>query len=239
VPLSSAKDLKGDRNWIRSAVGFGLFLLLLPAALMVSAGTLAWPMGWVLVVFILVSTVVSRLIALRKFPDLLKERGSYTTVEGVKPWDRVIVSSVGLIGPLVTFLVAGLDHRYAWPPPVSIPLTYLALLLVVLGFGVGVWAMAVNRFFSAVVRFQHERGHHVVDQGPYRWIRHPSYAGAVLAYLAIPLMLDACWALVPGSLMCAAVIVRTHLEDQTLLQELPGYPEYARRTPFRLLPGIW
>ena len=234
---SGSEDRK--RNWLGTAIGFALFLLLLPAALMGSAGTADWPMGWILVALLLGSTVVSRMIVWRKFPDLLEERGRFTTVQGVKPWDRVIVRWVGLIGPLASFVVAGLDHRNAWPPPVSVSLQVLALLLVVLGFGLGVWAMAVNRFFSAVVRIQRERGHRVVDTGPYRWVRHPSYAGALIAYLAIPVMLDALWALLPVALLCAVLIVRTLLEDRTLLQELPGYEQYARTTRFRLLPGVW
>ena len=237
APNPGTASSKHER--VGSAVGFALFLLLLPAALLVSAGDTSWSMGWALVVLLLASTVLSRLIAWRKFPDLLDERGRYSTVQGVKPWDKAIVRWVGLVGPLVTFVVAGLDHRYGWSPPVARSLEVLALLLVGFGIGLGVWAMAVNRFFSAVVRIQHERGHHVVDTGPYRWIRHPSYAGAVMAYMAIPVMLDTLWALAPAALLSALVILRTQLEDRTLLQELPGYEAYARITRFRLLPGVW
>ncbi len=97
----------------------------------------------------------------------------------------------------------------------------------------------VNRFFSAVVRVQTDRGHTVVDAGPYRWMRHPAYAGGVIANLAVPLMLGSAWALIPGALTAALTVLRTALEDRTLRAELPGYADYAGRTRWRLCPGVW
>lgn len=96
-----------------------------------------------------------------------------------------------------------------------------------------------NRYFSAVARIQEDRGQQVVTSGPYRFVRHPSYAGTLLASLAWPLMLDAAWALIPGTAMAVALVVRTALEDQMLREELEGYQSYAERTPSRLIPGVW
>jgi len=100
-------------------------------------------------------------------------------------------------------------------------------------------ALIENRFFSGVVRIQPERGHYVVSGGPYRWMRHPGYAGALLAYLATPVFLDSWWAGVPAIALAGALVVRTHLEDRTLQDELPGYRDYARRVRSRLVPGVW
>jgi protein-S-isoprenylcysteine O-methyltransferase Ste14 len=99
--------------------------------------------------------------------------------------------------------------------------------------------MTVNRFFSAMVRIQADRGHRVVENGPYRWMRHPAYAGGVIANLATPLMLGSAWALIPAGLTVALVVLRTSLEDRTLQAELPGYAAYAARTRYRLVPGVW
>jgi protein-S-isoprenylcysteine O-methyltransferase Ste14 len=89
------------------------------------------------------------------------------------------------------------------------------------------------------VRIQEERGQQVIDSGPYAWVRHPMYLGIIVLMLSIPLILGSLWALIPGGLIGALFTVRTALEDRTLQQELPGYPEYARRIRYRLLPWIW
>jgi protein-S-isoprenylcysteine O-methyltransferase Ste14 len=99
--------------------------------------------------------------------------------------------------------------------------------------------MVENRYFSAVARIQKDRGQEVVTTGPYRVVRHPSYAGAILASLALPLMLDALWSLIPALLLVVAVVVRTALEDQMLMADLEGYQRYALRTRCRLVPGLW
>jgi protein-S-isoprenylcysteine O-methyltransferase Ste14 len=102
-----------------------------------------------------------------------------------------------------------------------------------------VWAMVVNPFFSAVARIQQDRGQWVVSSGPYRFVRHPSYAGALVASLALPFMLDALWALIPALAMVAALAVRTALEDRMLRRELEGYQGYVETTAYRLIPGLW
>ena len=99
--------------------------------------------------------------------------------------------------------------------------------------------MVANRFFSAVVRIQTDRGQTVVTSGPYRLVRHPGYAGGMLAWLAAPLALDSLWALLPAALTALALVIRTILEDRMLHAGLPGYAEYAQRTRARLLPGVW
>jgi hypothetical protein len=109
-------------------------------------------------------------------------------------------------------------------------------LVIAGGYGLTVWAMVVNRYFSSVARIQHDRGQVVVTRGPYRVVRHPSYAGAILAALALPIMLDAIWSLVPALVMVVALIIRTSLEDRMLREELEGYQSYTEETPYRLIP---
>ena len=70
-------------------------------------------------------------------------------------------------------------------------------------------------------------------------MRHPGYAGGAVSILATTLLLGSLWALLPAGLTIAAMVVRTALEDRTLQEELPGYAEYAQRTRYRLLPGVW
>lgn len=224
---------------LRAAIRFLLMLLILCGVLFLAAGTLNWPMGWVYVALTLFATLASRLLALRRHPDLLKERASFAEKRNAKPWDAALVQLVAVIGPAITQIVAGLNYRFGWPPAIPLWLALVALVLVIAGWAIGTWAMVTNRFFSAVVRIQTDRGHTVVADGPYRWVRHPAYAGGVIANLAVPLMLGSAWALIPGVLTAGLTVLRTSLEDRTLQAELPGYADYAQRTRYRLLPGVW
>jgi len=225
-------------NW-RAAVGFLVLILAVPAVLLLAAGRWDWWPAWVYFGLAVVCTVISRVIVMRRYPDLLVERSRYRESEGAKGWDRVLVPIVASYGPLTVLLVAGLDERFGWPPRLPLALQFAALLLLALGYAFSTWAMVVNRFFSAVVRIQKERDHTVVTGGPYRFVRHPGYAGGLVADLAVPLLLGSLWALVPAGLTMVGLVVRTALEDRTLREELPGYHDYARRTRYRLVPGIW
>jgi protein-S-isoprenylcysteine O-methyltransferase Ste14 len=113
------------------------------------------------------------------------------------------------------------------------------LAIAVLGSLLTTWAMIANRFFYGVLRIAKDRGHTVATGGPYRYVRHPGYGGAIAFDLAAPLVLGSLWALIPAVLTACAIIVRTALEDRALQAGLDGYAEYAQRVRYRLLPGVW
>lgn len=99
--------------------------------------------------------------------------------------------------------------------------------------------MIVNRFFSAVVRLQTDRGHHVVTAGPYRIVRHPGYVGIIVGCMCSPIALGSWLAAVPMVPCLALFVRRTVLEDRFLRENLDGYADYANRVRYRLLPGLW
>jgi protein-S-isoprenylcysteine O-methyltransferase Ste14 len=141
--------------------------------------------------------------------------------------------------PIASWVVAGLDLRFGGLRPISTAFNVSGLLVTVLGYTLFLWAMASNAFFAEGVRIQQERGHTVATGGPYRFVRHPGYVGAILAMVATPCLLGSFWALIPGVASGALYVVRTHLEDKTLRTELPGYEEYSQQTRHRLVPGLW
>lgn len=214
-------------------------LVVMTGAPFLAAGRLDWWPAWALVALTLAASVVSRIIPARKNPDLLAERARYAEADDTAPWDRVLMPIVALVGPLATWVVAGLDQRFGWPPPVSPAVQVAGLLVVAAGSALATWAMAENRFFSAIVRIQKDRGHAVISGGPYRYVRHPGYTGGLLAAVAIPLALGSLWALIPGILSAGAITLRTTLEDRTLQEGLDGYAAYAARVRCRLVPGLW
>ena len=145
--------------------------------------------------------------------------------------------AISLSYPLA--IVAGLDHRFEWSPLFPAWLALPGLLLVAAGYAFASWALAENRFFSSVVRIQKERGHRVCDTGPYRIVRHPGYAGNLLALPGMVLALGSVWLLIPAAAALVIAVIRTELEDRTLREELPGYPDYARRVRYRLIPWVY
>jgi protein-S-isoprenylcysteine O-methyltransferase Ste14 len=223
---------------LRVLVQLVLVVLVAPFLPMIVSGRWAWWQAWAYAIVSILSFVVSRALAGHRHPDLLHERARFMEAKDTKPWDKILAPMLGY-GSILIPVIAGLDRLYGWSPA-SIPTVNLpALFGLILGYGFASWALIENRFFSGTVRIQTERGHHVVTTGPYRLVRHPGYAGALLGYVSIPLLLDSLWAYIPAVLLMFVMVVRTALEDRTLQNELPGYREYAQKTRFRLMPGIW
>ncbi len=232
-----SQGIKGI-GW-KMVVRFLIYVVLLPFVLFIAAGRLDWTMAWVYIGIHIAFTIISRLIVYRLNPDTLVERGRSMQAEDTAVGDRLMVVIVGLFGPLAIWTIAGLDDRFGWSPDLSFLTQAIALLGVVLGYALGTWAMVTNAFFSAVVRIQEDRDHRVVTSGPYRIVRHPGYAGGVVSSIAMPLMLGSFWALIPAGIALIFLVIRTKNEDKMLMEELPGYTDFAQQTRYRLVPGIW
>lgn len=202
------------------------------------SGKWSWWEAWVYAAISAVGFAASRLIASKLHPGLLDERARSMSLEGAKSWDRVLAPVVAL-GGIVIAVLAGLDHRFGWSAPFPLWAKLAAVVIIILGYLLGTWAMLENEFFSGVVRIQKERGHKVVSTGPYAWVRHPGYAGTMIVYLLTPILLDSIGSFIPVAALCIALVIRTALEDRTLQDELPGYKEFTQTTKYRLLPGIW
>jgi len=206
------------------------------AVLFLCAGRIDWGAGWAYQALTLSYVVGTAAVLIPGNLELLAERLSPR--KGAKTWDMLIMSMVGL-GLTALYVVGGLDQRHGWSVGIAPTGQIAAGVVMGLGYALGVWATAANRFFSLIVRIQVERGHVVATAGPYRWVRHPAYVGAILGYLAGPILLGSWWALLPGGLSALLMVVRTALEDRTLLRELAGYPVYASQVRRRLIPGVW
>jgi protein-S-isoprenylcysteine O-methyltransferase Ste14 len=197
-----------------------------------------WWQAWVYGLVSVLAFAVSRALAARRHPDLLAERARYLDHQDAKPWDKVLSPLVGLGGGLIP-LVAGLEALFEGTVDFSLTAEMVALVFIIIGYALGSYALIENRFFSGMVRIQTDRGHQVVSSGPYRWVRHPGYAGALLTYWATPVLLDSLWAFLPSLFLTVVLVLRTRLEDRTLQEELAGYREYAGRVRYRLVPGLW
>jgi protein-S-isoprenylcysteine O-methyltransferase Ste14 len=214
------------------------FIVLTPFLPLLISWRWGWWEAWVYGILSVLGFVVSRLLAARRHPDLIAERSRTMQHGNAQPWDKKLAPLMGLSGILV-LVIAGLDVRLGWSPAFSLPVKILALVLIVGGYVLSSYALIENRFFSDTVRLQTDRGQQVVSSGPYRWMRHPGYAGALLIYLGTPLFLDSALAFLPIVLIFGLYVIRTALEDGFLQEELEGYRDYAKRVRYRLFPGIW
>jgi protein-S-isoprenylcysteine O-methyltransferase Ste14 len=166
-----------------------LFFFGLPALVFIVAGTFKWWQAWVYIGISYAASITSRALITRIHPDLVQERVNYSEKADAKKWDKFLMPIVALISPAAYFITAGLDKRFGWSSPVPVWLYITAFIFTLIFYAFSTWALATNRFFSAVVRIQTDRGHTVVDTGPYRYIRHPGYlAGGIILPIHVGLL---------------------------------------------------
>jgi protein-S-isoprenylcysteine O-methyltransferase Ste14 len=223
------------RATVKRLVGVVFILAITALCLFGSAGRVDWLNAWVLLGLSCAASIASTAVLWRN-PELIAERAN---VKAGKSWDKLIVGFVVLLGPMAMWITAGLDARFHWSHGMPVLAFVAGVAMALLGGALLAWAMQSNNFFSSMVRIQEDRGHTVVAGGPYRFIRHPGYAGMTAFTLATPLILNSLWAFVPAAAMTAATVLRTVLEDRTLHNELEGYADYALRVKYKLVPGIW
>jgi protein-S-isoprenylcysteine O-methyltransferase Ste14 len=211
-------------------------VVLFAGLIFLPAGRLDWIAGWLcLAIMVIGFSTVAVHVAVRT-PSLILRRAKPGA--GTPRWDLALVS-VFQLAFVAILVVGGLDAgRHPWTS-LSPWLQGVGLLLMVAAMFLLGWAMGSNPHFEATVRIQHDQRHQVIDRGPYRIVRHPGYAAAIPLLLGMALLLGSAWALVPALLGILGLIIRTRLEDGFLCERLDGYRAYTRRTPFRLIPGVW
>jgi protein-S-isoprenylcysteine O-methyltransferase Ste14 len=222
-------SLQTSLKWVAAIVGLVVVWVL--------TGRWDLPMVWATFGVYLGALAASWFFIFRKDPELLKERQE--PGPGAKDWDRRWLRIYGAT-LLIIVVVALLDvGRFHWSDTVPLWLQIASLLGLMASMLLTGWAFKENRFFSEVVRIQHDRGHHVVTTGPYRYVRHPGYAGNMISFPCFALSIGSWLALMLTVVLIVLFVIRTSLEDRTLQEELAGYEAYAQQVRYRLVPGIW
>ena len=236
-PLSLGTQQKPTDSLLRDRLSRGLAgVCVWSVILFAAAGRVSWKRGWLYVALYVSTLVIGEIVVSVKSPGILEERAQRHA--NTKVFDKVILPLI-----MLTFFlfpaVAGFDAvRFGWSH-VGWTAFFTGLPIYLMGCVLVPWTMIVNPHLEKTVRIQEERGHQVVNSGPYAVVRHPMYAGVILQSLAAPLLLGSLWSYLPVAATICLFVMRTALEDRTLRNELPGYAEYARNTRYRLLPGIW
>ena len=234
---NSIQDSKVRRGAIRWLVRETLGNLILIAILFGVVGRWDWWMGWALSGIYIFWSLSTAILILPINPAMLAERAR--PHQDTKKWDVVLLGMMGLF-MIAEYVIASLDARLSWSPPLPFILQIIGLVAAIIGYDfLLVWAMVSNAFFVATVRIQTERQHTVASSGPYRYVRHPGYLGTLLLHVGVPFMLNSIWAIIPAVMVVVVLVTRAALEDKTLHAELAGYKEYAERVRYRLLPNVW
>ena len=209
-------------------IGFMATLLFAPA------GTIWWPQGWVFLIELAVSGLL--ISGWRYVHDtaLLEQRMASPVQREQAGWDRIFMICMMLFF-CAWLAVMGLDavRFHASHVPV---VGAVAILVSQYVF----WLVfRANSYAAPVVKVQKERGHAIATTGPYAYVRHPMYAGAILLLIGIPLLLGSWYGLALAPVLVVAFAIRAVLEERTLQAQLPGYADYATRVRYRFVPLIW
>lgn len=234
--MDEEKD--STRTLKRTYLRIYLSLVLQGAILFVSAGRFDVPRAWLYLGICMIYYLASLTIMHKLCPEIIRIRTQKMFREGTKTWDKVILATI-MVSFLVMLVMAGLDvGRFRWSG-LGVHFAVLGFIFYNIATVLGIWSMAVNPHFEVSVRIQKDRGHRVITTGPYEYVRHPGYIAGVFGMVSIPLIIGSVYGLAPAGFMVVILIIRTWLEDRTLLKELEGYADYAGRVKYRLLPGVW
>ena len=215
-------------------------MALFALALMWPAGTLTWWEAWVVVGLWTAFGVVMTVFLSQHDPELLAERMKLLPIQkDQKAWDKLMMSLFTIAG-IALYIVPGFDVvRYQWSVSFSVWIEIVAMVIHLPCFWFLWWVMRENTYLSQVVKIDDKRGHQVITTGPYAFVRHPMYVVVIVLLFAVPVALGSRYSLILSLLLTVLMIVRTYFEDRTLHAELEGYPEYAKQTSFKFVPGIW
>jgi protein-S-isoprenylcysteine O-methyltransferase Ste14 len=212
-------------------------MVILAAMLFVTAGTIDWPGAWVLLIETGVLGLLSAYVIAGHDPQLMRERMRGPIQREQKPWDKRLLAVIMVLCAAMP-IVAGLEYR-AGTSDMPVWLEVLGAVGIALGLYMFHVVMETNSYATAVVRIQNERGHKVISTGPYAFVRHPMYSGAIFYFLGMGLLLGSWYATGIAAVVIALFGLRAVWEENTLKDELPGYADYAQRVRYRLVPGVW
>ena len=219
----------------KTTLGFANLILLLAVALFAPAWTLRFWQAW-LYLFLFASSSAAITIYLWKCDRALLSRRVSAGPIAEKTRTQQIIQLFASLGFLAILVVPSLDCRFSWSH-VPLWLVFVGVLFVVLGFYIIFRVFSVNTFTSATVEVAEQQT--VIATGPYAFVRHPMYGGALIMLLGTPLALASWWGLVPFVLMVAVIVIRLLDEEKLLLSNLPGYAEYMVGVKYRLMPRVW
>ncbi|MDZ4760041.1 MAG: isoprenylcysteine carboxylmethyltransferase family protein [Alphaproteobacteria bacterium] len=221
-----------------NVVSTSLFAALIIGSSYLFTGIFNWPRGWLVVALFFFVSFFGGLYFLARDPGLVEERAKMPRPKTL----RDTAASLVILASVIGFCLAAVwDARTRALLPMQSGVSLAAGLIVFgLAIAIMVWTFRVNSFGTTVVEVQEARNQRVIDSGPYRFVRHPMYHGAVWFFVGMALMLGSL------ALALAAIVVfplafapRILVEESVLRRDLTGYADYQRRVRIRIFPGVF
>ena len=191
--------------------------------------------GWLFLAVFTGLTAGSTVYLAHNDPALLERRMAAGPWQEKEPSQRLIVSAI-IVAFFAAIVFPALAQRFGLTP-VPAAVSLLGELLMVASFLAMFRVLSENSWAAANVSVAADQ--RVVDSGPYAYVRHPMYAGAIWLFAAIPLALGSWWPVVIVVPVVPVLMWRLTDEERVLRRDLPGYAEYVRRVPYRLIPRVW
>jgi protein-S-isoprenylcysteine O-methyltransferase Ste14 len=232
-------EFLGERNVIRHALSEIANDVLVACVLFISAGTVAWWQAWVLLGTIVSIHLIGNWSIARVSPALLVERTKFPIRRDQSSLDKLLLPAC-MAAYAIVIAIDGYDasHSVILGAP-STAVAAFGLIFTVLGWSLVMLTLRTNAYASTVIRHQAERGHRVIATGVYSVVRHPMYAGLIVAMVGMGLWLGTYAGAIATILPAALLAVRIVVEEGVLRSTLVDYGTYTKRVRYRLLPGVW
>ncbi len=235
--MSSDIDPRGASPDLRREAIQGLtrFLLVVALLIFLPAWSLRYWQGWLFWVVFSALVLWITLYFLNHDPHLIEGRMKAGPGAEQQRNQKIIQAMAGTLA-IALIVVPALDYHFHGAS-VSAAMVLIADVLVAIGFVIVFRVFKENSFAASTIKVDTEQ--RVISTGPYRFVRHPMYAGASIALLATPVALASWWGLLIASALIAVIVVRLLDEERYLSSSLPGYADYCRMVKYRLIPSLW
>jgi protein-S-isoprenylcysteine O-methyltransferase Ste14 len=221
--------------YVRGLLANLITLVILLVCLFIPAGTLDYWQAWIFAAVFEASAQALGIYFLRHDRKLVERRMRIGPLVEQRPVQKFI-SALFILGFVGFVVLPAFDHRFGWSPVAPV-VSVIANTMIVLSFLLFFVVMRSNTYAASTI--QVEEGQAVVSTGPYAYVRHPMYSGALLLLAAMPLALGSWWSVLLVVPFFPVLVWRILDEEVFLRRNLPGYDEYMQKVRYRLVPRVW
>lgn len=229
---NSGVFMEKNHLFIQAISKFLLGVVIIGALLFLSAGSLRYWQGWLLMGILFIPMFCAGLVMVVKNPELLRKR--LNAREGEKE-QKTVVRFSGLLF-FAAFVIAGLNWRFGWCvlPDWAVWVSAGLFLVCYLLYAE---VLRENTYLSRTIEVQENQK--VIDTGLYGIVRHPMYMATTVLFLAMPLVLASPFSFLIMLLYIPLIAKRIKNEEKVLEEGLAGYKEYKQKVKYRVIPFIW
>ena len=229
---NSGVFMEKNHLFIQAISKFLLGVVIIGALLFLSAGSLRYWQGWLLMGILFIPMFCAGFVMMAKNPELLRKR--LNAREGEKE-QKTVVRFSGLLF-FAAFVIAGLNWRFGWCvlPDWAVWVSAGLFLVCYLLYAE---VLRENTYLSRTIEVQENQK--VIDTGLYGVVRHPMYMATTVLFLVMPLVLASPFSFLIMLLYIPLIAKRIKNEEKVLEEGLAGYKEYKQKVKYKVIPFIW